>query len=101
MAKIDTEQVDVQRVRSMSKRLADYVSQVEKYADEMEKEGLKVIEAKNFASFDRALKDLSRTVSGLFLGYQTALNRRVSSIPIRGKTKRGTTAFPVCQMAVA
>lgn len=94
MPKMDSEHVDTQQVRSMAARLADYVGQLEKYATDMESNGVEHIEAKNSSSFDRALRELSRTVSGLFLGFQGSLNQRVRTIPTRKPRKAaGTTGL--------
>lgn len=88
MAVIESERIDAQRVRMMAKRLNELVAKVGEFADEMEREKIDTITAKNFASFDRALRELGRTITGLFSGYQQALNDRVTTVPMEEPRKR-------------
>lgn len=94
MPKIETEHIDAAQLRTMAARLGDYVAQMEKCAEDMDRHQIDGIDAQNAAAYDRALKELNRTSVGLMRGVQVAINRRIHAVPF-GKPRKpaGTTGL--------
>lgn len=97
MPKMDVETVDSAQVRAMGDRLGYYVAQIQKCADDMDANDIPAMDAKNAGSFNRALAELNRTVSGLVRVCQAEINHRMRAVPTPSARRRKVgVASPVC-----